>query len=107
MDYKTLLVKGNAIGSVRLGTIFPIIGKGTNWNDLLGQYGDRSWTSADLLYPYDPGSDKSQNLFIEDNNIVGNGGFCGDAFSGARLVYRYNHIYGCTIEAHGTDTSGR
>jgi hypothetical protein len=77
---------------------------GTFWNGGSG-FGDKSWAAATNF-----GSDKF--LFIEDNDFEQHGPpprrpAATDSFAGARFVFRYNRVSDCTVQTHGTETSGR
>jgi len=77
---------------------------GTFWNGGSG-FGDESWAAATNF-----GSDKF--LFIEDNNFEQRGPpprrpAATDSFAGARFVFRHNRVSDCTVQTHGTETSGR
>jgi len=63
--------------------------------------GDRSWTE-----PLTLGSDNA--VYIEDNDFNYDYPFDGatDAYSGARLVFRYNNLTNTVLGVHGFDTGG-
>lgn len=71
--------------------------------------GDSSWSSDETF-------GTEENLYVEDNtfdNQLGHtgpssfGGYCVDDQTGSRTIYRFNSLTNCTIETHGTETSGR
>jgi hypothetical protein len=69
-----------------------------------GTYGDRSFTNPVVL-------GTSNALFVETCSFNGPGGglnsSCIDGASGQRVVFRYNTISNCFIEAHGTESTGQ
>jgi hypothetical protein len=68
---------------------------GQSWGD--GSWATPvAWGSTNAVYI-------ERNIFSNNNTAAG----LGDAFSGARLVFRYNSVTNCHFEIHGTESSGR
>jgi hypothetical protein len=65
-----------------------------------GMYGNYNWSQ-----PLNPGSVNA--IYMEDNKFVYSQVMDGayDAYSGARLVFRYNYVSGTTIGSHGLDST--
>lgn len=66
--------------------------------------GDTSWAQ-------DHSIGTQNNWFIEDNSIENQvglyGSYCSDDHLGSRSIYRFNLLTNCTLQIHGTETSGR
>lgn len=79
------------------------------WNNLGGDYGDRSWAaastwgSADALI-FEDNTFDNQMLDVSGNNA---GVYATDDFGGCRSVYRFNTLKNTTLQVHGTESGGR
>lgn len=83
------------------GSNYPAYVYHRNWNG--GSYSDKSWTA-------DSNFGSEEFIFFERNDIQFNGsnhGYAIDGYSGTRYVFRYNNVYRCSVELHGTESSGR
>jgi hypothetical protein len=107
-DLNGMLVFDTVIGVIDHNTFIRAAKNGDSivvydnfWNGQTN--GDGSWADATQF-----GTDRF--LFIEDNVFRNNGdGQPGitDSYAGSRFVVRYNQIFDCTVQTHGTESTGR
>jgi hypothetical protein len=68
-------------------------------------------TCGDTSWSQDHSIGTQNNWFIEDNeieNLMGPyGSYCSDDHMGSRSIYRFNLLTNCSLQMHGTETSGR
>ncbi len=100
----------NELVNAAAGLAHQVTATHSNWSGAetsdCGPYtcGDSSWASPSSIGTAD-------NLIFEDNTIQNNmglnGQYCTDDHVGSRMVYRFNTLVNCTLQTHGTETSGR